>query len=639
MTPASWTGPVSNAAVAITFRQHIGRERRPAHRHLLQDADLHAQHHDPVGKSPAAPSCAAGITPHKPRWHGVLRPVVSRRGTRSRVVRAARGAHRRRAARTRGRGTRVAARPRRPRRLPELGRRGRLPAVAVHARRDRDGVHRRRPVRLRDVLLRRPRAGAQAQRDHRQARRRSTRRCRSTSRTASPSRPTASRSTRPTERGWSRSTATRPPARSPSVGLHRRRPQAPAPRRLRDGHRHQPRRQVRLRRDPPGQRDRHLRPRHADRRAHARPRPAGLRERARPPRRRRPGHGGRVRRRAGDASAIIDLTVGPGGTHVYTVSDQHDSIAVLTRNATTGPAHARGGRRAVRGARRAAGYWPDDRNPLVNEKVFDCKTANPHSEYLNGISFSPDGAQRLRRRPARHGRLHAQRRDRRADRDRRQGRLHAPTTRRPTTSATTHPNAKYARRVWVRPDGKRAYAAVGESAGVMTWDRDPATGGLRRSSARRAAPRCAPSASATTTRAPRRGTWPARGSRSAARTAGTSTPARSTTARSSPSGSCARPSAPDPVDFFVQEVGQTAAAKTVTVRNDGTDPMPISGVTHRRRGRDELRDRVEHLQRARSPPARLHGRRDVHADARRPTSTRRSTSPPRAARRARTRRR
>ena len=24
MTPASWTGPVSNAAVAITFRQHIG---------------------------------------------------------------------------------------------------------------------------------------------------------------------------------------------------------------------------------------------------------------------------------------------------------------------------------------------------------------------------------------------------------------------------------------------------------------------------------------------------------------------------------------------------------------------------------------------------------------------------------------
>ena len=24
MTPATWTGPVSNAAVAITFRQHIG---------------------------------------------------------------------------------------------------------------------------------------------------------------------------------------------------------------------------------------------------------------------------------------------------------------------------------------------------------------------------------------------------------------------------------------------------------------------------------------------------------------------------------------------------------------------------------------------------------------------------------------
>ena len=35
----------------------------------------------------------------------------------------------------------------------------------------------------------------------------------------------------------------------------------------------------------------------------------------------------------------------------------------------------------------------------------------------------------------------------------------------------------------------------------------------------------------------------------------------------------------DPVDFFVQEVGQTAAARTVTVKNDGTNPMPIGGVS------------------------------------------------------------
>ena len=36
---------------------------------------------------------------------------------------------------------------------------------------------------------------------------------------------------------------------------------------------------------------------------------------------------------------------------------------------------------------------------------------------------------------------------------------------------------------------------------------------------------------------------------------------------------------PGPVDFFVQEVGQTAAAKTITVKNDGTNPMPIAGVS------------------------------------------------------------
>ena len=95
----------------------------------------------------------------------------------------------------------------------------------------------------------------------------------------------------------------------------------------------------------------------------------------------------------------------------------------------------------------------------------------------------------------------------------------------------------------------------------------------------------------------------------------------------------------DPVDFFVQEVGQTTAAKTVTVRNDGTDPMPIVGVSLGGADASQLRDRVEHLHRHARRRRDLHGRRDVHADARRPTSTRRSTSPPPAARRARTRRR
>ena len=88
---------------------------------------------------------------------------------------------------------------------------------------------------------------------------------------------------------------------------------------------------------------------------------------------------------------IIDITVGPGGTHLYTVSDQKDSIAVLTRNATTGAAHARP--RATRSAWRpaASGTGRTTTTRSLNEQVFDCKTANPHSEYLNGISFSPDG--------------------------------------------------------------------------------------------------------------------------------------------------------------------------------------------------------------------------------------------------------
>ena len=104
----------------------------------------------------------------------------------------------------------------------------------------------------------------------------------------------------------------------------------------------------------------------ADRCAHARPRPAGLRERARPPGRRRAGHGGRVRRGAGDARHHR-LTVGPGGTQLYTVSDQKDSIAVLTRNATTGElTPAAGDAQCV--APGGKWDWPDDNNPLANEK-------------------------------------------------------------------------------------------------------------------------------------------------------------------------------------------------------------------------------------------------------------------------------
>ena len=42
IAPASWTAPVSNAPVTITFRQPIGANERAADRRLLQDADVHA---------------------------------------------------------------------------------------------------------------------------------------------------------------------------------------------------------------------------------------------------------------------------------------------------------------------------------------------------------------------------------------------------------------------------------------------------------------------------------------------------------------------------------------------------------------------------------------------------------------------
>ena len=342
-----------------------------------------------------------------------------------------------------------------------------------------------------------------------------------------------------------------------------------------------------------------------------------------------------MRRRAGDARHHRHH-VGPGGTQLYTVSDQKDSIAVLTRNATTGElTPGAGDAQCV--APGGNGAWPNDDNPLLNEKIFDCKTANPHSEYLNGISFSPDGAHAyVAGRPgmAAYTRNAA---DRRADDDRRQGRAAPPTTRR-RDACLYNPNAKYARRVWVRPDGKRAYAAIGESAGVMTWDRDPATGGLTplkreagctamRSFGVRYFHACAPARHLA-------GAWFAIGSPD-----GRHLYAGSLYDREIITFAIVRTTfSPDPVDFFVQEVGQTAAAKTVTVRNDGTDPMPIAGVRSAARTRRATPSRRTRAP-GRSPSARPARSASPSRRRRRPTSTRRSTSPPRAARRARTRRR
>ena len=185
-------------------------------------------------------------------------------------------------------------------------------------------------------------------------------------------------------------TRDRPPARSPrgvtDGGLRH-----PRMRGALDGHRHQPRRQVRLRGDPPGQRDRRLR---ARRTTGALTRVAGqqgcVSERGR-----------LVPDDPATANAcvaapamlgIIDITVGPGGNQLYTVSDQRGLDRGVHPRRHHRPAHARRGRRAVRGARRQVVLAETTTTRWSTRTVFDCKTANPHSEYLNGISFSPNGA-------------------------------------------------------------------------------------------------------------------------------------------------------------------------------------------------------------------------------------------------------
>ena len=52
--PWTYAAPVSNAAVAIGFTQLVGH-RRAAHRHLQQDAHVHAVDHDPLGNVAQGP--------------------------------------------------------------------------------------------------------------------------------------------------------------------------------------------------------------------------------------------------------------------------------------------------------------------------------------------------------------------------------------------------------------------------------------------------------------------------------------------------------------------------------------------------------------------------------------------------------
>ena len=549
------------------------------------------------------------------------------------MVRAAARARRRavrRAHRRPGR-RRLAARSRRPRRLPELRWRGRLPGVAVHARRDGDRVHRRRPLRLLDVVLRPAGPGAQAQPDHRQARPINAP-VSVDNRTASPSPPTARTSTPPTAGVVTFN-------RDPATG-------AITQAGVTDGGLKHPRlatHAMGIDISPDGKFVYAVSARStrsSSSRATSRParspacRPAGLRQRARPTRRGRPATANTCTA-APAMLGIIDIRVGPGGTQLYTVSDQKDSIAVLTRDATTGSSLRRPATRSASHLA-ASGTGRRTTTRFLNEKSFDCKAGQPELGVPQRHLVLARRRQRLRRRPARHGLLHAQHHHRRADAGRGQGRLQH-LLRDPAAPARTRRTRSTPAASWVRPDGKRAYAAVGESAGVMTWERNTTTGGAdpaereagctaMQSFGVRYYHACAPARHLA-------GAWFGIGSPD-----GRHFYAGSLYDRELISFAIVRTSfTPGPVDFFVQEVGQTAAAKTTTVRNEGTDPMPIAASRSAARTRRATRSR-EHVHRDARPGRDLQRQRDVHADARR-TSTRRSTSPPAAARRARTRRR
>ncbi len=190
---------------------------------------------------------------------------------------------------------------------------------------------------------------------HGQARRRSTRRSRSTSRTASPSRPTARTSTPPTGAGR------RHVQPRPGNGRdHQGRPTPTAAsstraRPLRDGDRHQPRRQVRLRGASARSTRSSIFARDTQTGVLTRvPGPAGLRERARPPGRRRPATAGACV--AAPAMLRDHRPHGRPGRHarLHRVRPGRLDRRPHARR-DHGPAHAGGRRRAVRRARRQAG--------------------------------------------------------------------------------------------------------------------------------------------------------------------------------------------------------------------------------------------------------------------------------------------
>ena len=55
----AWAAPISNDAITLEFAAAGRRQRRAAHRHLREDADLHAVDHDAVDKLARTPPLSA----------------------------------------------------------------------------------------------------------------------------------------------------------------------------------------------------------------------------------------------------------------------------------------------------------------------------------------------------------------------------------------------------------------------------------------------------------------------------------------------------------------------------------------------------------------------------------------------------
>ena len=430
---------------------------------------------------------------------------------------------------------------------------------------------------------------------------RSTRRSRSTRRTASPSRPTASRSTPPTAAGVVTFDRDRRPARSPGRPSRTAASGTRASRRTRWASTSAP---TASSSTPSSARS----TRSSSSRATSQ---TGALTRV-------PGQQGCVSERgrlvpddpatAGACVAapamlgIIDITVGPDGNQLYTVSDQRDSIAVFTRDATTGKlTRPRATRSAWRPAASGTGRTTTTRcstrrrstarPPTRTRSTSTASRSRPTAP----APTSPAGpAWRSTRANASTGALtQVAGKDGCSTYYETEDGSCAYTPEREVRAPRVGASGRQAR---LRGDRReRGRDDVGSRHGDRRAHAAQSRSGLHGDAVLRGPllPRVRPGA-ASGRRLVRR---------SAARTGGTSTPARSTTARSSRSRSCARPSA-GPGRLLRAGGRPDRRGEDGHGPQRGHDPMPNCGRHPRRRGRVELRDHRRTPAPERSPPAR-----------------------------------